>query len=103
MAERDIEKEVMQDALLLELQVTDLATEIKGLFWAIKSMSQLLTTRSTHVYFRRNCWIDIEESSKDHLRNEDLCGVAAKRSPDALLASPLNVDLNATSPFVVTS
>lgn len=43
------------------------------------------------------------ENSRDHLRNEDLGGVAAKRSVDALLASPLNVDLNSTSPFVVTS
>lgn len=52
--ERDLEKEVMQAALLVELQVSGLATEIKGLFWAIKSMSQLLTTKSTHVSFRRN-------------------------------------------------
>lgn len=37
--ERNIEKEVMQDALLLELQVSGLATKIKGLFWVIKTVS----------------------------------------------------------------
>ena len=49
--ERNIEKEVMQDALLLESQVSGLATEIEGLFWVTKTMSQLLTT---HIYFRHN-------------------------------------------------